>query len=102
MTDTPQAPAIPALGQMILRAIAQKALASAATLLTGYGVISAGQSQSFVALGLSVILWAASFFWTYAHEHGAHNNLVAALNAPSPIIPAPPASEIPPPPPPPV
>lgn len=92
MTDQPPvaaapvvAPELPPLWQALVKALAQKGLTALATFLTGYGVITNDQQAQVISLGLSVALWAASFAWTYAHEHHAQAKLVAAINAPAPV-----------------
>lgn len=90
MTDQTQAAAdagLPPLWQALLRAVAQKGLAALATTLTGYGVIAPSQQAQLVSLGLSALLWAASFLWTYEHERMAQARMVAAKNAPPPVAP---------------
>lgn len=92
MTDQPEAqaaandtaPAIPPLERQILGALAQKGLTTLAAALTSYGVIAPDQSAQFVSLGVSVLLWSASFLWTYVHERAERARKVALLNAPPP------------------
>lgn len=87
-TDPAQPAAIPPLWLQIVRALAQKGLASAATALTGYGVIAPNQQSQFVSLGLGAAAWIASFAWTWVHEHHTQARLVAATNAAPPVPPA--------------
>ena len=66
MTDQPTAAVpIPGYVQTFIEALAQKGLTACATALTGYGVIASTQQAQVVSLGLSVVLWAASFAWTH-------------------------------------
>lgn len=68
---------IPGYLETFIESLAQKGLTAAATALTGYGVIQSNQQAQLVSLGLSVVLWAASFAWT----HLATLKHVALFNA---------------------
>jgi hypothetical protein len=80
------APALPSLAQQIVTALAQKGLTALATAMTGAGIIAPSQGAQVVSLGVAVVLWAASFVWTWARERHTRATLVRAINSPPPTV----------------
>lgn len=64
MSDAPLAKAPPSFLTSMVASIARHGLSSAAGALTTFGVIKATQSSEFVDLGLSVVAWAFTLWWS--------------------------------------
>lgn len=79
-TEQDQFPVPSFVGAMV-RAVAQKGLTAAATALLANGVIQPSQQAQVESVGLSMVLWAVSFAWTWVHEQANNRTIKAALNA---------------------
>lgn len=64
MTDTTVAKAPPTFLTSMVASVARHGLSSAAGALVTFGVFKATQSSEFIDLGLSVVAWGFSLWWS--------------------------------------
>lgn len=77
-TDTPQSQ-LPSFVLSIASSFLRHGLTVAAGALAADGAIQKDQTTQFVAVGMSVGLWATALLWSYVEKRLNHSAAVAAV-----------------------